>query len=56
MITEHGAQPWAICRACARRGGTSLRGAWFGLLLWLGGALLLLVALVAALAWWAQHR
>ncbi|HVZ33979.1 MAG TPA: hypothetical protein VG963_16245 [Polyangiaceae bacterium] len=56
VITEHGAQPWAICRACARRGGTSLRGAWFGLLVWLGGALLLLVALVALLAWWAQHR
>jgi hypothetical protein len=56
VITEHGAQPWAICRACARRGGTSLRGAWLGLLLWLAGALLALVALVAALAWWAQHR
>jgi hypothetical protein len=56
VITEHGAQPWAICRTCARRGGTSLRGAWFGLLLWLGGALLVLVALVVALAWWAQHR
>jgi hypothetical protein len=56
VITEHGTQPWAICRACERRGGRSLRGAWFGLLSWLGAALLLLGALVGVLAWWAARR
>lgn len=56
VITEHGTQPWAICRACERRGGRSLRGAWFELLLWLGAALLGLAVLVGVLAWWAARR
>lgn len=56
VITQHGTQPWAICRACDRRGGRSLRSAWLGLLLWLGGALLALAALVLALSWWAGRK
>jgi len=56
VITEHGTQPWAICRACERRGGRSLRGPWFGLLLWLAATLLALAALVGALAWWSARR
>ena len=56
VITEHGAQPWAICRNCEKKGGRSLRHAWGSLLLWLGTALLALFALVAVLAWWARSR
>jgi hypothetical protein len=56
IITEHGAQPWAICRKCEQKGGRSLRHAWGSLLLWLGTALLALFALVAVLAWWARSR
>lgn len=56
IITEHGAQPWAICRRCARRGGHSLRRAWVGLVLWLAAALAALALLVAALGWWATRR
>ena len=57
VITQHGTQPWAICRACERRrGGRSLRSAWAGLLLWLGAALLALTALVLLLAWWAARK
>jgi hypothetical protein len=56
VITQHGTQPWAICRACERRGGRSLRHAWLGLILWLAGALLALAGLVSVLAWWATRR
>jgi hypothetical protein len=56
IITEHGAQPWAICRPCARRGGNSLRRAWVGLVLWLVATLAGLAALVALLGWWASKR
>jgi len=56
VITEHGAQPWAICRNCEKKGGRSLRDAWSGLLRWLGTGLLVLLVLVLVLAWWARSR
>jgi hypothetical protein len=46
VITRHGATQWAICFRCDRRGGRSLRGAWLGLLAWLGIPLAVLAALV----------
>jgi hypothetical protein len=49
VITRHGASQWAICFACERRGGRSLRSAWAGLLLWLGIPLIALALLVSAL-------
>lgn len=49
VITRHGASEWAICFRCDRKGGRSLRGAWLGLLGWLGIPLVLLAALVLAL-------
>jgi hypothetical protein len=49
VITEHGSKPWALCFACAKKGGRSLRSAWLGLLLWLGLPLALLAALVTLL-------
>ena len=48
VITRHGATPWAICTRCARRGGTSLRGPWLGLIAWLALPLVVLALLVAA--------
>ncbi len=53
-LTEGGAKVWAICLECDRKGGRSLKGAWRGLLLWLGGLLLLLAALTAAMGWLAR--
>jgi hypothetical protein len=49
VLTEGGAKTWAICLACEKRGGTSLRGAWLAVLLWIGVPLLVLGAAVAAL-------
>ena len=54
VLTEGGARVWAICLACERRGGTSLRGAWFSLLAWIALPLGALAALVALLAWLAE--
>lgn len=56
VITRHGATPWAICKSCARRHGTSLKSAWFGLALWLIVPLLVLATLVVSLSLWVQQR
>src|SRR3954469_13181592 len=56
VITQHGAEPWAICRACERKGGRSLRSAWLGLVGWLGVGLLALLVLVAVFGWGASRR
>ena len=50
-LTEGGAKVWAICLDCDRRGGRSLAGAWRGLLVWLGGILAALAAIVAIVGW-----
>jgi hypothetical protein len=34
VLTEHGASRWAVCHACARRGGRSLRAGWVAALFW----------------------
>ena len=34
-LTEGGATTFAVCLSCARRGGTTLRPAWLGLLGWI---------------------
>jgi hypothetical protein len=44
VLTEGGAGTWAICLACARRGGRSLGGPWRTVLGWI----LLPIALLAA--------
>lgn len=49
VITSHGADQWAICKSCERRGGSSLRAAWMGLGTWLVLVLVALVALIALL-------
>lgn len=54
-LTEGGAKVWAICLDCDRRDGRSLKGAWRGLLLWLG-ALLVGLAVVVALVGWLAGR
>ena len=57
-LTEGGAKVWAICLDCDRRDGRSLAGRWRGLLLWLGGilgGLAALVALLALVAWLARR-
>jgi hypothetical protein len=45
VLTTHGAGQWAICKACERKRGRSLAGAWLGL----GGWLLMLLAALAVL-------
>jgi len=48
-LVEGGATTFAVCLACAKRGGTSLARAHMGLLLWLGGIVLALAAVAALL-------
>jgi hypothetical protein len=48
-LTAGGATTFAICLACAKRGGKSLTGAYRDLLLWLAGGILVLAAIGAAL-------
>jgi hypothetical protein len=48
-LTEGGATTFAVCLACVKRGGKSLTGAYVGLLLWLGGIFLALIAVAALL-------
>jgi hypothetical protein len=56
-LTEGGAQKWAICLDCDRKGGRSLRGAWGRLVLWLLAILALLAAVIALLEWlWPTRR
>ncbi len=50
-LTEGGAQVWAICLDCDRRGGRSLAGAWRRLGFYLAGLLALLGGLLALLEW-----
>jgi hypothetical protein len=53
VLTEGGAQTWAICLACDRKKGRSLGGRWSGFGLWLIGILVALAALIALLEWLA---
>jgi hypothetical protein len=48
-LTEHGANVWAICHACNRRGGRSLRSGWKAALFWLVLPILALWLLVVLL-------
>ena len=43
-LTTGGATTFAVCLPCVRRGGSSLRRAWLGTLLWLAGIVAALVA------------
>jgi hypothetical protein len=45
VLTEGGAATWAICRRCQAAGGSSLRGAWLRLALWVLVPVLVLAAL-----------
>lgn len=55
VITRHGANEWALCHACERRGGGSLRSAWLGLLLWLALPLVVLALVVALLSTFSRR-
>lgn len=50
VVLTEGAGTFAVCTRCAERGGTSLRRAWLGLLLWIGGIVVALVGVAALLA------
>lgn len=50
-LTEGGVKVWAVCLDCDRKRGSSLTGAWSGLLAWILGLLALLAAAVALLGW-----
>jgi hypothetical protein len=49
VLTSGGAQPWAICSACASSGGASLRSPWLTVLGWFVKPILLLVGVYIAL-------
>ncbi|MFO0741475.1 MAG: hypothetical protein U0270_36600 [Labilithrix sp.] len=51
VLTEGGAQTWAICLECDRKKGRSLSGRWGGLGLWLVGLLVAMAAVIALLEW-----
>lgn len=51
VLTEGGAQVWAICLACEDRGGRSLRSGWWTVMGWIAGPIAALVVIVALL--WA---
>lgn len=55
-LTEGGAQTWAICLECDRKGGRSLSGRWLGFVLWLIGLLVAMAVLVALLKWLVPVR
>jgi hypothetical protein len=48
-LVEGGASTFAVCLACIKRGGSSLAGAYRGLLLWLAAGIVALAALAALL-------
>ena len=51
VLTEGGARVYAICIACDRRSGRSLRRAWLTVILWVAGPLVTLALAVLLLAW-----
>lgn len=51
VISEGGATPWALCRACARGGGTSLQRGWLLVLGWIAKPILLLLGAYLLLRW-----
>ncbi len=51
VLTSGGAQSWAICLACDRSGGASLRRGWATVLGWLIKPILGLIALYLLLYW-----
>ncbi len=49
VLTEGGAKIWAICVACDDRGGRSLSGGWWQVVLWIGGPIAALALAVLLL-------
>jgi hypothetical protein len=49
VLTEHGASLWAVCHACERKGGRSLRAGWIAALFWVLVPILVLFVLIEAL-------
>lgn len=43
-LTDGGATTFAICLTCVKRGGSSLAGAWWSTLVWLGLIIVVLAA------------
>jgi len=48
-LVDGGASTFAVCLACVKRGGRSMRGVYAGFVLWLGGIILALAAVAALL-------
>ena len=46
VLSEGGANVWAVCHSCARRGGRSLRKGWGAALFWIVLPIVLLWGLV----------
>lgn len=51
VLTEGGAKPYAICLACDKTGGRSLRSGWRLVLFWSAIPLLALLVAVLLLSW-----
>jgi len=51
VLTEGGAHVWAICHACDRRAGRSLRAGWLHVAGWLMLPILAIVVAIVLLYW-----
>ena len=56
VLTEGGTRVYAICIACDRRAGRSLRRAWLTVIAWVVGPLLALAGAVLLLAWISERH
>jgi hypothetical protein len=56
VLTEGGAQPWAICLSCDKRGGRSMRRAWVSVIGWFAIPILLLVGVLVIAQLWFGTR
>ncbi|AKT40534.1 uncharacterized protein CMC5_046890 [Chondromyces crocatus] len=55
VLTEGGAQVWAICFGCEDRGGRSLRGGWLTVIGWFALPIAALAVVVALLEWLSRR-
>lgn len=51
VLTSGGGQPWAICHACSKRGGTSLSRGWAAVLSWFVTPIIGLLVIYVVLYW-----
>jgi hypothetical protein len=51
VLTTGGAQPWAVCHACNKTGGASLKAGWITVLGWIAKPMAAVLAVYLMLRW-----